>query len=52
MINFIICDDIEKYRKQIENIVSKYMMKNKLEYRTHIFNDYNEDFLKMVEVMM
>lgn len=49
MINFIVCDDIEKYRKQIENIVSKYMMKNKLEYRTHVFSDYNEDFLKMVE---
>ena len=48
MINFIICDDVEKYRKTIENIVSKYMMKNKLEYRTHLFSDYNEDFLKMV----
>ena len=48
MINFIICDDVEKYRKMIENIVSKYMMKNKLEYRTHLFEDYNENFLKIV----
>ena len=48
MINFIICDDIEKYRKMIENIVSKYMMKNKLEYKTYIYNDYDEDFMKMV----
>ena len=48
MINFIICDDVEKYCQKIENIVSKYMMKNKLEYRTHTFNDYNEEFLKMV----
>lgn len=48
MINFIICDDIEKYRQLIENTVSKYMMKNKLEYRTHVFNDYNEDFMKVL----
>ena len=52
MINFIICDDIEKYCKMIENIVSKYMMKSKLEYRTHLFNDYNEEFLKMVNKKM
>ena len=52
MINFIICDDVDKYRQMIENIVSKYMMKNKMEYRTHLFSDYNEEFLKMVNKKM
>ena len=48
MINFIICDDIKKDRDMVEKIVSKYMMKNKIEYRTYIFDDYDEDFMKMV----
>ena len=48
MINFIICDDILKDRKMIEKIISKYMMKNKLEYKTHIFDDYDDKFLEIV----
>lgn len=48
MINFIICDDVLKYRQKIEKIVSKYMMKNKLEYKTHVYNDYDADFMKIV----
>ena len=48
MINFIVCDDIKKYRVLIENVIDKYMLKNKLEYKTHIFKDYDEDFLKIV----
>lgn len=48
MINFIICDDVLKYRQMIEKIIAKYMMKNKLEYKTHIFNDYDDEFMKMV----
>ena len=48
MINFIICDDIPKYRQMIEKVIAKYMMKNKLEYKTYIYNDYDEDFMKIV----
>lgn len=48
MINFIICDDILKDRKMIESIISKYMMKNKLEYKTHIYDDYDDKFLEIV----
>lgn len=48
MINFIICDDIEKYRTMIKRVIVKYMMKNKLEYKTHIFKDYDEEFLKII----
>ena len=48
MINFIICDDVLKYRQMIEKTIAKYMMKNKLEYKTYIYNDYDEDFMKVV----
>lgn len=49
MINFIICDDVKQYREMVEHIVASYMMKNKLEYKTHTFEDYNSDFIKIVE---
>ena len=49
MINFIICDDVKQYREMVKHVVSLYMMKNKLEYKTHIFEDYNSDFMKIVE---
>ena len=49
MINFIICDDVKQYREMVEHIVVSYMMKNKLEYKTHVFKDYGSDFLKIVE---
>ena len=49
MINFIICDDVKQYREMVEHIDASYMMKNKLEYKTHVFKDYDSDFLKIVE---
>lgn len=49
MINFIICDDVKQYRELVKNVISKYMMKNKLEYKTHVFNDYDNEFIKIVE---
>ena len=49
MINFIICDDVKQYREMVEHIVASYMMKNKLEYKTHVFEDYNSEFIKIVE---
>ena len=49
MINFIVCDDIVKDNKKIKNVISKYMMKNKLEYKTHIFSDYNDEFIEIVK---
>ena len=49
MINFIICDDIKKYRDMIKSVISKYMMKNKMEYKTHVFEDYDDEFIKIVE---
>ena len=49
MINFIICDDIKQYREMVERIIDTYMMKNKIEYKTHIFQDYDNEFMKIVE---
>ena len=47
-INFIVSDDNEKILKEIERIISSVMMKNKLAYKTHLFNDYDDSFIKMV----
>ena len=41
MINFVIVDDFKEVTDNIKNIISKIMINNKLEYKTHIFNDYN-----------
>ncbi len=49
MINFIICDDVKQYREMVEHIVDSYMMKNKLEYKTYVFEDYDNEFMKIVE---
>ena len=49
MINFIICDDVKKYREMAEKVIDAYMMKNKVEYKTHLFEDYDNSFMKIVE---
>lgn len=48
MINFIICDDNKKTVLDIKTIINKFMMKNKVEYKTHIFNDFDDIFMKIV----
>lgn len=52
MINFIICDDIKEDLEVVLDVVSCYMMQNKIEYKTHVFRDYNDDFLKIIETKM
>lgn len=49
MINFIVGEDTESYRLTIERIISKYMMKNDLDYSLHMFEDYNNDFLDIID---
>ena len=49
MINFIICDDNKKDRQRVAEIVDKFMMKNKLCYEKHFFNDYDDAFLQVVQ---
>ena len=46
MINFIIVDDIKKYSDMIVDVVTKVMMKNKFLYKTHLFSEYDDRFMK------
>lgn len=48
MINFIIVDDIKKYSDMIGDIVTKVMMKNKFSYKTYIFSEYDNNFMKVL----
>lgn len=48
MIHFIICDDILETRNGVLNVISKMMISKDLEYKTYIFSDYNEDFMKII----
>ena len=48
MVNFIICDDNTEVTTQIKNFISDYMMKNSIEYKTHVFNDYDDKFMKLM----
>lgn len=52
MINVIICDDNAKDRENAKKIVNTFMKKNKKEYETHIFNDYNQDFYDIIDRKM
>lgn len=52
MINFIVCDDDKKYLKLVKNVVDKYMMKNQIDYKTHLFTDYDDSFLKIVDAKL
>lgn len=49
MINFIICDDEKLITESIKNIITKIMFKTNLDYKIHIFNAYNKDFLNVVK---
>lgn len=49
MVNVIICDDNNKDRKNILDIVNNFMQKNKIEYQTHLYNDYNKNFYEIIE---
>lgn len=48
MINFIIIDDNKIIVKNIEDIIDKVMMKNKLAYKKHSFFDYDDKFMKFL----
>lgn len=52
MINIIICDDIERDRKKISNSISEYFKTRKIEFKMHLFDDYNNRFLKIIDDRM
>lgn len=49
MINFVVVDDNENYRKRISNVIVTCMMKNKLDFKINEFNDYNKNLLKEIK---
>lgn len=49
MINFIICDDKKEFIDEIVNTIDKVMMNNSEAYRKHIFNEYDDNFIKMID---
>lgn len=48
MIDFIICDDDNSIVEKVLKVISNIMMKNKLEYNVHTFNDYDDTFLNFI----
>lgn len=48
MFNVIICDDNKSDLQKIYRIVTKYMKSNNLDYEKHIYNDYNDKFMEIV----
>lgn len=49
MINFVVVDDVVEMTKTVENIINKVMIKSNLEYKIHIFHDYDSKFMKFIE---
>ena len=52
MINVIICDDNKRDLKKICDIVDLYMEKNNINYNKHIFDDYDEKFMSVLNKKM
>lgn len=48
MVNFVVVDDMVEITKKVEKIISKIMMNSNLEYKIHIFNDYDSKFMKFI----
>ena len=49
MINFIVCDDEKSITESVKNIITKVMIKNNIEYKIHIFNEYDANFTKIIK---
>lgn len=48
MINFIICDDNLEMRDNILDVVATFMMAKEIDYKTHLYSDYDDEFMKIV----
>lgn len=49
MVNIIVCDDNNKDRNNILEVVNNFMIKNKIEYKTHVYDDYNKRFDEIID---
>ena len=52
MVNFIVCDDNKSICENIANIIDGIMMKNKIEYKIHLYFDYDHKFNKVISNKM
>lgn len=50
MINFIIYDDNNEFTQIIKKIIEKIMFKRNEEYKIYIFNEYNLELLKIIDL--
>lgn len=49
MINFIVVDDVDKLAKTVERQITKAMMGRQVEYKIHIFHDYDKKFMETMK---
>ena len=42
MINFIVCDDNDRFLEKSIKLINNQMMKSDIEYRIHIFHQYEK----------
>lgn len=49
MFNVIICDDNNHDRDKILKIIDKFMSGKRIDYTNHIFSDYNEKFMNIID---
>lgn len=48
MINFIICEDNQSDRNTTRQVITKYMMKNEIDYKIHVYDDYDSSFINII----
>lgn len=48
MINFVVVEDNEQYRKIVVEIIVKFMMSNSLDFKVHEFDDYDKKLIKHI----
>lgn len=48
MFNIIICDDNKQILERVEKIVNKCFINSGYEYQTHLYNDYNSNFMQII----
>ena len=49
MINFIVCDDEKSITETLKRIITKIMFSTNINYRLHIFNEYDSKFNKVLK---
>lgn len=49
MVNFVVCDDSKEILNSVNNIIDEEMMKNKISYNKHLYQEYDTDFIKLMK---